>query len=274
MTEAAKKRPSIGAYVYTFNEEANIAACLESVSWCDELVVVDANSTDRTREIAARMGARVIQHDWEGFRQQAQFALEQVRSDWALSLDADERVTPELRAEIEQAITTAPEDVGGFRLPRVTRHLGTYFRHGTLFKMAPRLARTGRCRWVGDNPHCHLEIDGRVLDLRGELLHLRDRNLASALSVYNEYSSQKAAEMWARGRRANAWTIFWRAAGRFLRSFLIKGGFRHGTAGLVAAMEEATYNFYKYAKLWELSLGARDAGSPANRRKPAETQAH
>ncbi len=247
-------RPSIGAYVYAFNEEDNIGDCLRSLRWCDELVVVDSFSTDRTVEIARELGARVVQNPWPGFREQAQFALSQIQSEWALNLDADERVTPELRAAIERAIVEATPEIGGCRLRRVTRHLGTWFRYGTLFKMAPRLARTARCRWGGENPHCHLVIDGRVLDLDGELLHLRDRDLTAALGVYNDYSSQKAEEMFAKGKRAGAATIFLRTLGRFLRSLLIKQGFRHGTAGLVAAMEEAAYNFYKYAKLWEKGL--------------------
>ena len=242
---------TITAYIYVYNEEQNIAECIASVAWCDEVVVVDSYSKDRTVEIARSLGARVIQHPFEGFREQSQFALDQVRSEWALSLDADERVSPELRRSIETMLAAPDPDVAGYRLGRVTRHLGVMFRYGTLFKGARRLARTGRCRWAGDNPHCSLRIDGTVRDLRGDFLHLRDRDLASQADIYNRYSTLKADEMYLRGRRAGALSVALRPIGRFLRSFVVKQGFRHGTAGLIAAMEEAVYDFYKYAKLWE-----------------------
>ena len=244
-------RESITAYVYAFNEEGNISACVQSVAWCDEVVVVDSYSTDRTVEIARSLGARVIQHPFEGYREQSQFALDQVATEWALSLDADERVSPELRRAIERMLEHADPRVDGYRLSRVTRHLGVLFRHGTLFKRARRLARTRACRWAGDNPHCHLEIDGRIGTLDGDFLHLRDRDLKAQAQVYARYSTEKADEMWARGRRVGPLSILFRPIGRFLRSFVLKQGFRHGTTGLVAAMEEAVYVFYKYAKLWE-----------------------
>jgi glycosyltransferase involved in cell wall biosynthesis len=245
------RRESITAYVYAYNEERNIADCIRSVQWCDEVLVVDSHSTDRTQEIARALGAHVIEHPFAGFREQSQFALDQVRSEWALSLDADERVSPELRASIEQMLRAPDPSVNGYRLGRVTRHLGVLFRHGTLYKGARRLARTQRCRWVGDNPHCTLSIDGRIERLSGDFLHLRDRGLAAQAEIYNKYSTLKADEMWERGRRAGPLSVVLRPIGRFLRSYLLKQGFRHGTAGLIAAMEEAVYDFYKYAKVWE-----------------------
>jgi glycosyltransferase involved in cell wall biosynthesis len=242
---------SITAYVYTYNEERNIADCVRSVEWCDEVLVVDSYSTDRTAAIARELGARLIEHPFEGFREQSQFALDQVRTEWALSLDADERVSPELRSSIERILAAPDPAVAGYRLERVTRHLGVVFRFGTLNKAARRLARTRSCRWVGDNPHCRLQIDGTIQPLAGDFLHLRDRGLAAQAEVYNKYSTLKADAMWASGRRAGAASIALRPLGRFLRSFVIKRGFLHGTAGLVAALEEAVYDFYKYAKLWE-----------------------
>ncbi len=245
-------RETITAYVYTLNEERNIADCLKSVDWCDEVLVVDSGSTDRTVEIARSLGARVIEHPFEGFREQSQFALDQVRTEWALSLDADERVSSQLRRSIEAMLENPDPAINGYRLGRVTRHLDVLFRYGTLYKGARRLARTRHCRWVGDNPHCTLEIDGRIGELAGDFLHYRDRDLAAQAEIYNKYSTLKAREMFARGRRAGAASIVLRPFGRFVRSFFLKQGFRHGTAGLIAALEEAVYDFYKYAKLWEL----------------------
>lgn len=249
-------RETVTAYVYAYNEERNIADCIASVAWCDEVLVVDSFSTDRTLEIARELGARVLQHPFEGFREQSQFALDQVCTEWALSLDADERVSPELRRSIEAMLAAPDANVAGYRLGRVTRHLGVMFRYGTLFKGARRLARTRRCCWAGDNPHCSLRINGTVSDLRGDFLHLRDRDLASQAEIYNRYSTLKADEMYARGRRAGALSVVLRPIGRFLRSFVVKQGFRHGTAGLIAALEEAVYDFYKYAKLWEKERSA------------------
>ena len=264
-TAAGTRRESISAYIYAFNEERNIADCIRSVEWCDEIIVVDSHSKDRTVEIARSLGARVIEHPFEGFREQSQFALDQVRTEWALSLDADERVSAELRQTIEAMLSAPDPSTNGYRLGRVTRHLGVVFRHGTLFKGARRLARTRRCRWVGDNPHCTLSIDGRIGELDGDFVHLRDRDLAAQADVYNKYSTLKADEMWARGRRAGALSVILRPIGRFLRSFVIKQGFRHGTAGMIAALEEAVYDFYKYAKLWEKGrrLGDASRDTPA-----------
>lgn len=250
-TSFVSERESITAYIYSYNEERNIGDCIRSVDWCDRVLVVDCGSTDRTQEIARSLGADVLEHPFEGFREQSQFALDHVRTEWALSLDADERVSAELRQSIERVLERPDPTINGYRLPRVTRHLGVVFRSGTLFKGARRLARTHACRWVGDNPHCHLEIDGKVGSLAGDFVHLRDRTLAEQARVYNEYSSQKAEEMWRRGRRAGVLSVVLRPIGRFLRSYLWKLGFLHGAAGLVAAMEEAVYDFYKYAKLWE-----------------------
>jgi glycosyltransferase involved in cell wall biosynthesis len=263
LPHAAAHREAITAYVYTFNEERNIADCIRSVAWCDEVLVVDSFSADRTVEIARGLGARVVEHPFEGFREQSQFALDQVRTEWALSLDADERVSPELRRSIQDMLAAPDPAVAGYRLGRVTRHLGVMFRHGTLFKGARRLARTRRCRWVGDNPHCTLRIDGTIGDLDGDFLHLRDRSLTVQAEIYNKYSALKAEEMWARGRRAGAMSIVLRPIGRFVRSFFLKQGFRHGTAGLVAALEEAVYDFYKYAKLWEIERTRECRRDPA-----------
>jgi glycosyltransferase involved in cell wall biosynthesis len=252
---SSARRDAITAYVYAYNEERNIADCVASVRWCDEVLVVDSHSTDRTAEIARSLGARVVTHPFSGFREQSQFALDLVRTEWALSLDADERISPELRRSIEAMLEAPDPQVNGYRLARVTRHLGVWFRYGTLFRSARRLARTRCCRWVGDNPHCTLQIDGKIGTLEGDFLHVRDRDLAAQARVYDKYSSLKAEEMFERGRRAGPLSLVLRPMGRFFRSFLIKQGFRHGTAGLVAAMEEAVYDFYKYAKLWEKRRG-------------------
>ncbi len=246
------RRETVTAYVYAYNEEDKIADCLDSVAWCDEMIVVDSYSTDRTVEIAREHGAHVMEHPFEGFREQSQFALDQVTTEWGLSLDADERVSPELRLSIERALADPDPTVNGYRLKRVTRHLGVYFRYGTLFKdTTRRLARTAACRWIGDNPHCRLGIDGKLESLDGDFIHLRDRNLADQCQVYDRYSTEKAEAMWERGRRASAVDVVLRPLVRFIRSYFIRQGFRHGMVGFIAAMEEVIYVYYKYAKLWE-----------------------
>jgi len=250
---------SITAYVITLDEEHDLADCLESVSWCDELLVVDSFSTDGTVELARSLGARVVQNPWLGFARQKQFALSQVRTEWGLNLDADERVSASLGESIRAAIAAADRDVAAFSFPRTTYHLGRFFRHGTLYETVRRLARTDRSRWVGVDVHERLDVDGRVEHLAGDLIHCRNRDLSGQLETYDRYSTLKAQELFGRGVRAGAFSVVSRPLARFVRSYLFKQGFRMGTAGLVEALEQATYDFYKYAKIWEKGITAGGA---------------
>jgi glycosyltransferase involved in cell wall biosynthesis len=245
---------SITAYIITFNESANIRDCINSVHWCDEIVVVDSFSTDDTAEIALSLGARVIQNEWPGFPEQKQLGLSQVRTEWALSLDADERVCAPLRAAIEHIVITDDRQINGYKVPRLNYHLGRFWPHETTRRARNRLSRAARSRWKGVYVHENLEVDGKVERLREPLIHLHNRDISTQAETGNRYSSLKAKEKFEAGERAGGWDIVFRPLAGFLRVYIVMQAFRMGVAGIVASMEEAVYVFHKYAKLWEMSI--------------------
>ncbi len=237
--------------IVSFNEEAKIGACLESVAWADEIVVVDSHSTDRTRAIAAAHGARVIERDWPGHVQQKNFAAEQAQGAWILGLDCDERVTPPLAAAIQAAIA-APDAADGYAVARLNRYLGRWWKRGGWYpSWRVRLWRRGKGRWVGENPHDRCEVEGRVGRLRGDLLHFTYDDLADHLRTINSFTSIAAREKDAKGRRPGVANLVLRPFWTFLKKYLLQGAWREGLAGWIFSVNAAYYVYLKYAKLWE-----------------------
>lgn len=257
-----EKKSSISCCIITFNEEHNIRECLESVSWADEIVVVDGHSTDATRSIAREYTDRVIEHDFEGHIQQKNFVVDQARNLWVLCVDADERVTPELKEEILRVMRNHGE-VSGFSMPRLVFYLGRFIRHGGWYPDRKlRLFRKDRGRWGGRNPHDHVEIQGATEVLRGDLLHYTYRNVTDHLERINSHTRIVAAEMAKEGRRAHVTDLVFRAPVKFFKMYVLKRGFLGGVAGLVIAVLGSYYVFLKYAKLWETGWrGGRKADS-------------
>lgn len=242
---------SITAYVAAYNEEHLLPDCLRSLDWCDDVLVVDSFSEDGTCAVAHDFGARVVQNTWPGYAQQKQFALSKVKTQWAINIDADERISPDLQRSICTAISHG-EDASGYEFRRTTFHLGRFFRSGNLFENVLRLGRTSRSCWEGENVHERLAIDGPVGWLDGELLHCRNRNLSMQLGALDEYSTFKAMEIYNRGVKPGAGMLLSHSLMSFVRSYVLKRGFLAGLAGLIAALEQANYTFYKYAKCWEM----------------------
>ena len=253
----------ITATIITFNEAENIRAACESVSWVDEILVVDSESTDDTRDIAAACGARVISRPWPGFAAQKQFASDETAHEWVLSLDADERVSPELRASIE-AMRAAPADelADGYRLSRRSFYMGRWIRGGGWYPDRQlRLYRRARGRWAG--PHIHESVrmdDGaRVSTLAGDLLHYSVRDAAQHHRMIGErYAPLAARQMYEAGRRTSPLGIVTAGPSAFARSYVLKGGFRDGLAGLCIARFAAHHAFLKHVLLWELQNGGAD----------------
>lgn len=243
-------RPRLAACVITRDEEDRIRDCLESVSFCDEVIVVDSHSTDRTREIARELGARVFERDWPGFGPQREFAASESGGDWVLCIDADERVSPDLRAEIESLRDAGFPDFAAWRFPRLSRYLGIWVRHGSWYP-APvvRLYDRRRARWAGRPPHDHLDVDGPVGSLTGDLLHHPYRNLSEHLATIDRYTTEMAQQLHAEGRRGRVRDVVLRPIGRFLRFYLLARGFLLGWRGLLLAALAAHYVRLKYAKL-------------------------
>jgi glycosyltransferase involved in cell wall biosynthesis len=242
--------PSLTVTVITLNEAANIAACLESVRWADEVLVVDSGSLDGTPDLARAAGARVIVREWPGYSAQKDYAAGEAANDWILSIDADERVTPELAAEIRAALAREP-GAAGFRIPRVTWHLGRWIRTTDWYPdYQLRLYDRRRARWNRRRVHESVDANGPVGQLASELQHYAYRDVSHHHATMDRYTTLAAEEMFDRGRRAGPFDLVLHPLGAFIRNYLLRGGFRDGTAGFVISAMNAYYVFLKFAKLW------------------------
>jgi glycosyltransferase involved in cell wall biosynthesis len=242
----------VTATVITFNEAANIQAALESLSWADEIIVVDSESTDDTVAIARRFTERVIVRPWPGYIAQKNFAAGQARHDWIFSLDADERVTPELAGEITALLSASPR-AAGYRVPRVTFHLGRWLRSTDWYPdYQLRLYDRRRGRWAGRHVHESVKADGPVQDLHGELQHYAYRDLAHHLQTMDRYTTLAARQMFEEGRRAGFFDLMVHPPAAFVRNYILRGGFKDGVPGLIVSAMNARYVGLKFAKLWEL----------------------
>lgn len=250
----------ISAAVITLNEERNLPACLESLGFCDEILVVDSGSRDRTAEIARAAGARVLVRDWPGHIEQKNFALAAAGGDWVLALDADERVSPELREQILRELPRAGAELDGFTMPRRSFYLGRWIRHSGWYPDRKlRLVRRGRGRWGGINPHDQLRVPGAVRALDGDLRHFPYRDLADHLRKIDSYTTIMAQEKRRRGIRALP-RLAVAAPLKFLKSYVLQAGFRDGLPGFVVAAMASYYEFLKYAKLLELEMTENNCG--------------
>jgi glycosyltransferase involved in cell wall biosynthesis len=247
-------RAAASVCIIACNEEHNLVRCLESVAFCEEvIVVVDDRSRDATAQIARDAGARVVVHRYEGNVEQKRVAISHARFDWVLSLDADEALSDALGAEIRETLAADGGGFDGFEMNRLTWHLGRWIRHGDFFPdWQLRLFRRSKGRLEGVNPHGRIVVDGRTRRLGGELLHYSYRDLADQVERIQEFSRVQASALFAAGRSVRVRDLWLRPPARFVRAFVLKQGFRDGIAGLVIATATAFHVFLKYAKLWEL----------------------
>jgi glycosyltransferase involved in cell wall biosynthesis len=244
--------PQLTVTLITRNESANIAAALESVRWADEIIVVDAESTDDTADIARRYTNRVIVRAWPGYVAQKNFAAAEASHDWILSLDADERVTPALADEIRGALAGS-RPAAGFRIPRVTFHFGRWIRSTDWYPdYQLRLYDRRRGQWAGRYVHESVKVAGAVGRLRGEIQHYAFRDIAHHLQTMDRYTTLAARQMFEDGRRAGWIDILVTPRLTFFRNYILRGGFRDGMAGLVISAMNGYYVGLKFAKLWEL----------------------
>jgi glycosyltransferase involved in cell wall biosynthesis len=248
-------RQTCSAVVITWNEEERLRACLTSLAWLDEIVVVDAESQDKTVEVAREFTDRIIVRPWAGFAAQKNFAVDQARGQWILSVDADEEVSVELREEIEVVLSEASSAVG-YALPRRNIFWDRWIRHGGLYPdWQMRLFQKGRGRFVQRAVHESVEVDGRLARLRGPLLHKSYRSIGEFLERANRYSSLAADDLARSGTRVGAGQLILRPLGRFLGMYVLRRGFLDGIPGLLLAGLYAYYVFIRCAKLWEKTRG-------------------
>jgi len=244
--------PKLSVTIITKDEADDIAAALDSVAWADERIVVDSCSTDGTAAIAARHGARVESREWPGYIAQKNHAASLASHDWILSIDADERVTPELAAEITATLQQEPAE-RGFRIPRVTFHLGRWIRTTDWYPDDQlRLYDRRAAEWTGRYVHEGVTVNGRVGRMRGELQHYAYRDIAEHLETIDRYTTAAAKQMYEHGRRAGLLQVVGHPPLAFLRNYILKGGITQGVPGLIISVMNAYYVFLKFAKLWEL----------------------
>jgi glycosyltransferase involved in cell wall biosynthesis len=258
----------ISATVITYNEEANIAAALESLSWANEIIVVDSESADHTVEIARRYTNQIFVRRWPGYSAQKNFAADQARNDWVFSLDADERVSDQLAREIEQLDLDVESRFAGYEMARLTYYLGRWIKHSGWYPdYKLRLYNRKLGRWRGEYVHESLEVDGDIGRLHGDLLHYTVRDASEHHLRIDRYTSLAAEQAHSQGKRASLASLFFSPLTTFIRSFIVKRGFLDGVQGLAIAFFAAHYAFLKALKLWEKNMSVADQRSEAGQEK-------
>jgi glycosyltransferase involved in cell wall biosynthesis len=243
--------PRLSVTIITLNEAEHIAAAIDSAAWADEVIVVDACSSDETVAIARARGARVEVRAWTGWVDQKNYAASLASHDWIFSLDADERVTPALAQELRGVLSTEPVP-RGFRVPRVSYYLGRWIRTTDWYPdYQLRLYDRRHGRWSGRYVHESVEVGGPVGRLRGDLQHLPYRDIAHHVQTIDRYTTLAARQMAEEGRRAGLMDIVARPPLAFLRNYVVRGGVRDAGPGLVISLLNSYYVMLKFAKLWE-----------------------
>ena len=245
----------ISAVIITYNEEKNILGALESVSWADEIIVVDSNSTDGTREIAERQGAKVIVRDWPGFSEQKQFGVDASNHDWILSLDADERVSPELKVEIETLKKSGPT-ADGYRIPRLSFYMDREIRHSGWYPDRQlRLFDRRKGRWNGRRIHESVQMapEARTADLNSNIHHFSVKSVTQHHQMIGErYAPLGARQMYESGRATSRFQVIMAGPIAFLRSYVLKMGFLDGFPGFCIARFAAYHAYLKHLLLLEM----------------------
>ena len=248
-------RKTISAVLITHNEAENLPDCLASLQdWVDEIVVVDNHSSDDTVRIAQQHGAKVLQTpDWPGFGVQKNRALDLATCDWVLSIDADERVTPELMAEIQSILATEPT-LTAYEIPRLSWYCGKFIRHaGWRPDFVLRLFERDSARFSDDLVHERVVPTGNVGQLKHALLHYSYRNFSQVLHKVNAYSSASAQQAFASGKRSSVAGAMGHGAWAFFRTYVLRAGFLDGSHGLALSISNAQTSYYKYLKLWQMA---------------------
>lgn len=243
------QKPELSVIIITLNEAENIRACLESVSWADEIIVVDSGSTDETVSICRELGAKVlINPDWQGFGFQKNLALKQATGDWVLSLDADERISPALQQLIQKTLIAPIAE--GYLFPRQAFFLGKAMRHGGWWPdYVLRLFRRGAGEFSSVLVHENVLLKGKIEKLQEPIIHYSYVSLEQLLDKINTYSSAGARQAQNKNKRGGLARALARGCWTFFRAFCLRGGFLDGSAGLIAAISKAEETYYRYLKL-------------------------
>jgi glycosyltransferase involved in cell wall biosynthesis len=243
----------ITATIITLNEERNIARAIESLPCCDEILILDSGSTDRTVELAANLGARVIEAGWRGYAGQKNWAAEQATHDWILSLDADEALSEALEAEIWNLKKTGPR-YDAYTMPRQAQYLGRWILHSGWYPdRKVRLYNRLKAQWVGDFVHESVQPKGRVGHLQANILHFTCDSLSEHLRTLDRYTTLSAEELVSRKVQVSIWRLIFDPPWTFIKAYVFQRGFLDGFEGLVICYMAAFYTFLKYSKARNMS---------------------
>ncbi len=246
------KTPPISVCVITFNEEDRIRDCLESVKWADEIIVVDSFSADNTVKICKEYTDNVFLHEWPGYVEQKNYALNKALNNWVLCLDADERISKELKEEFERELAADVIQHNGFIFPRRSCYMGRMINHGGWYPDRQlRLFRKDKGSWAGMNPHDKITLEGPKKRLKNDMIHYPYRDMRDQLKTIDNYSTIFADQMIMKGKRLNILLLFIRPPTRFIETYFWKRGFLDGLPGLINILAASFYVFLKYAKWYE-----------------------
>ena len=266
MTTHSPNRATVSAFIVCCNEERQIRRCLESLTWCDEIVIVDSGSTDKTLDICREFPTKISYRAWSGYVEQKRHALSLCSGTWFLNHDADEEVSPDLAAELQRIAQCETPDTArhnGYYLNRVIFFLNRWWRKGGWYpEYRLRFCRREATTWGGEDPHEKASVSGTTAKCSGELFHYSFTDLTDYVRRLNTLSAN-AATMQRKGVRFSLSHLALRPIARFFKFYLFKRGFREGLAGFVVALIESYGVFLKYAKLWEVREGVSTPTSSA-----------
>jgi glycosyltransferase involved in cell wall biosynthesis len=253
-----KQEPKISVYIITYNNERTVERALKSVTWADEIVVVDSFSMDKTVEICRKFTDKVFQRKWPGHRDQYQYAADLTTHPWIMFVDADEEISWELAEEIRKELNAREEEQEGFFVYRRTYYLGRWIRYGGWYPDGEiRLYRRSRGRWE-DGLHAKLVVEGKVRTLKHQYLHYTYRDISDQIQTIDRYSRFAAGDLCQKGEKFSLFKLLFHPLFRFLKEYLFKLGFRDGLPGLIIVVSTMYYVFIKYAKLWELTSSKKE----------------
>lgn len=250
---------SLSVILITKNEEANLKDCLESVSFANEIIVVDSQSSDKTQEIAQSFGAKLeITSDWPGFGPQKNRALNLATQEWVLSIDADERVTPKLKEEI-LAVISSKDTTNCYAIPRSSWYCGRFMKHSGWYPdYVDRLFKRGTAKFSDHLVHERLLPDGPVAKLKNHFLHYSFRDFSQVLKKVDAYSTASAEQAYLKGKRSSVGKAIGHGLWAFFRTYFLRRGFLDGSQGLALAISNAEGSYYRYLKIWLIQEASKD----------------
>jgi glycosyltransferase involved in cell wall biosynthesis len=238
--------------IITYNEEKNIRECLDSVRWADEIVVLDSHSTDRTEGICKEYTDKIFQNEWLGYGRQKNLCAERAENDWIFNVDADEVVTPELKAELMEFLSSSPP-FSAYLMPRRNYFGDRWIRYGGWYPdYIVRVYNKRKARFNHSDVHESVQVSDRPGILRGTIKHYTYNNLRDYISRQNRYSSLSAEDMAREGRGVYWYDLSLRPIFAFIKIYVLRMGFREGGLGFILSIGHSFYTFLKYAKLWEI----------------------